>query len=121
MISQDEMTESKMVAIWIGNHADEIEFEDYLEDRFEDDFGFMITHQRGPEMDCHPNPIPVKNLLGAFSMCEHWIAPALEKCAEMGIYEASSALVFHFLNYDLSKCKPEHSEKMQLIGNFSWE
>ncbi len=117
---QDEMTEARVVAIWIGDQRDEIDLDAYLTDQFEIDFGFTINERMMPEIDTRPEAVSPAHLLKGFSMWESWHASAVSKCAAIGITEAASAVVFHFLKFDPSRCKVADTDALCFIGNFDW-
>lgn len=115
------MTEARVVAIWIGDHQDELDLDEYMMEQFEDDFGFTVNERRMPEIDTHSEPIPIAELLKGFSMWESWYEAALSRCAEIGIEKSSSAVVFHFLRFSPELCKVQDNAGLRFIGNFDWE
>jgi len=117
---QDEMTEGAVVAIWLGDHRDELELDEYMSGGFEEEFGFELNERRLPEIDSQAEPVPVAELLRGFSMWEGWHAAAVARCAELGITEAASAMVFHFLRYDPQGCVVAPETEARFIGNFGW-
>ena len=117
-IHQDDMTEASVVAIWIGDQRNELDLDDYMMNRFEEDFGFTLNERRMPEIDTQPEPVPLAELLKGFSMWESWFESAISRCAESGIEHAASAVVFHFLRYSPERCKIVKNPGLQFIGNF---
>jgi hypothetical protein len=119
-IHQDEMTEARVVAIWIGDHRDELHLDEYMMEQFEDDFGFTVNERRMPEIDTQPEPVPVAELLKGFSMWENWYGSAIATCAVSGIERCSGAVVFHFLRYAPERCDVAENPGLRFIGNFDW-
>jgi hypothetical protein len=119
-IHQDEMTEARVVAIWVGNHRDELDLDEYMMEQFEDDFGFSVNERRMPEIDTQPEPVPVAELLKGFSMWDSWYRSAIARCAEIGIERCASAVVFHFLRYAPERCQVAENPGLRFIGNFDW-
>lgn len=119
-VHQDDMTESRVVAIWIGDHRDEIELDEYIMEKFEGEFGFAMNERRMPEIDTRPEPVPIADLLERFSMWESWRDSALLRCAELNIESASSAVVFHFLRFSPDRCQIADKPGMRFIGNADW-
>lgn len=119
-IHQDDMTESRVVAIWIGDHRDELDLDEYMMNQFEDEFGFTVNERRMPEIDSQPEPVPVADLLKGFSMWENWYESAIEKCSEIGIEHGASAVVFHFLRFSSERCQIADEPGLQFVGNFDW-
>ena len=120
-VHQDDMTEESVVAIWIGDHRDELDLDEYMTDRFESEFGFTVNERRMPEIDTRPEPVPVSELLKGFSMWENWYEAAISRCAESGIEHGASAVVFHFLRFSPERCSITESPSLRFIGNFSWQ
>ena len=119
-VDQDDMTEARVVAIWLGDHRDELDLDEYMTDQFEDDFGFTINERQMPEIDTQPELVPVGELLKGFSMWESWYDSAVSRCAENGIEQASSAVVFHFLRFAPERCQVVANPSLQFVGNFDW-
>ena len=119
-IHQDDMTEARVVAIWIGDHRAELDLDEYMTDHFEDDFGFTVNERRMPEIDTQPEAVPVTELLKGFSMWQSWYDSAVARCAELGLTQASSAVVFHFLRFAQERCQVAENPGLRFIGNFDW-
>jgi hypothetical protein len=120
LVHQDDMTEPKVVAIWIGDHRDELELDEYIMEKFESEFGFAMNERRMPEIDTRPEPVPIADLFERFSMWESWRDSALLRCAELNIESASSAVVFHFLRFSPDRCQIADKPGMRFIGNADW-
>lgn len=117
---QDEMTEARVVSIWIGDHRNELDLDEYMMERFESDFGFTVNERQMPEIDTWSAPVPIAVLLKGFSMWENWYDSALAKCTELEIGSASSAVVFHFLRFTPELCKISEMTGLRFIGSFDW-
>ena len=111
-IHQDDMTESRVVAIWVGDHRDELDLDEYMMGQFEDDFGFTVNERRMPEIDSQPEPVPVAVLLKGFSMWENWYESAIAKCSEIGIEHGAIAVVFHFLTPEVGRAAGDRRDRI---------
>ena len=119
-VHQDDMTGSRVVAIWIGDHRDELDLDQYMMERFEVEYGFTMNERRMPETDTRPEPVPVAELLKGFSMWESWYDSALFGCAKLEIDCGASAVVFHFLRFSPERCKVAEMTGLRFVGNFDW-
>ncbi len=83
MISQSEFEIGGMVSIWVGDFADDIHFDDYmnLSAEFEKDFGFTINDRAIREVVVEIAPKSVDELVQGFSSWESF-TPAVAMAAK---------------------------------------
>jgi hypothetical protein len=120
MISQESMTEGKVVALWVGDFDSPEELDSYINGPFEEDFGFRMNDLAMPEVS-EPSgaTVPIKELLAGFSFYDGWIDGAVSACEEMKIAEAKAAVVFHHLRYREGLGRKSQTP-LQFVANISW-
>jgi hypothetical protein len=115
MKSQTELS-SNSIAVWIGNHTDEDQLDDYLciAEDFSKDFGFLIN-QEGlePEIEFGEEKT-ILDLLKGFSLSDQFVDIAEKKAETMGVKFASSAVIFYGLSYIPSLQNMSRASKAQL-------
>lgn len=122
MVDQDQFTAGPYVAIWLGYHTTEEQLDDYLDTgRFSEEYRFRLNDRMLPEVSVKPSPRPLKELIHGFSCYEKFQEEFLKRAAELGITEASSVLVFHFMVYSPEGLAVAKRPEMRFIGNFWFE
>ena len=122
MVEQDRFDAGPYVAIWIGHHNSEEALDEYLNSgRFSEEFRFRLNDRRLPEICAEPCPKPLNELVHGFSRYQKFQDEFLSRAAEMGISQASSMMVFHFMVYSSQGLPVAKSPEMRFIGNFWFE
>jgi hypothetical protein len=118
MVSQDDFAAGPYVSIWVGNHRSELDLDEYLGEQFSEDFRFTLDENMMPEISAHDAPQPMNELVTGFSRHEKFRDEFLARAAELGIKEASSIIVFHFLAYSPKDLPIAAKPSMQFVGSF---
>ena len=122
MVDQEDFAAEFHVAVWLGDHASEDELDEYLEDgTFSDDYRFELDDEMAPEFGVEPSPTPLRALVNGFSCHEQFEEEFLARAAGLGITEASSILVFHFMAYSPEGLPVSKQPGMRFIGNFRFQ
>lgn len=122
MVDQAQFTAGPYVAIWIGSHTSEAQLDDYLTGgKFSEDYRFRLDDKMPPEVCVETSPKPLRELVQGFSCYEKFQEEFLVRATELGITEASSILVFHFMTYSPEGLPVSKKPEMRFIGNFWFE
>ncbi len=122
MVDQDKFTAGPYAAIWIGHHTSEEQLDDYLNSgKFSEDYRFRLDDKMLPEVCVESSPKPIRELVHGFSRYQKFEEEFLAHAAELGITEASSMLVFHFMAYSPEGLPVSKNPEMQFVGNFWFE
>jgi hypothetical protein len=122
MVDQDQFTAGPYVAVWIGHHTSEVQLDDYLNSgRFSEEYRFVLDDKMPPEVCVEATPRPLRELVHGFSRYEKFQDEFLARAAELGIVEASSILVFHFMVYSPDGLAVAKHPEMRFVGNFWFE
>ena len=97
---QQDITEGNVIAVWLGDFEDDISLDDYIQSRFESDFGFSLNERAMPEVSEPDGSVhSVRDLLDGFSWSEDWLEDAVRLCEAAGWQSAKAAVVFLHLRY----------------------
>src|SRR5690349_17277581 len=122
MVDQDRFTAGPYVAIWIGHHTSEGQLNDYLNSgRFSDEYRFRLDDSMLPEVCVEASPKPLRDLVHGFSRYTEFRDEFLSRATELGIADASSMLVFHFMVYSPDGLPVAKHPQMRFVGNFWFE
>ena len=89
------------ISFWFGNFTSEAELDDYLSEKFENDFGFKIYPPAGPEYNVSTDGSkPISELLEGFSRWKLFIDAAKMTAIAKNWKIATTAVVFCGFKYD---------------------
>lgn len=120
MISQSAFEIGGVVSIWVGNFADDVQFDDYmnLSAVFEKDFGFTIDDRGVREAVVESAPKPIAELVQGFSSWESF-APAVAKAARSaGVERATTMIIFYCVEFVPSRVRVNPNAPLKFIGAF---
>lgn len=132
MLYQDELLESQVVSIWVGDLNSIDDVTEYLGQPFERDFGFLLDRDdlprytilpmEGPDVSLGNPPlerVDVRQLIEVFSWSGDWADEAEQACRRQGIDAAKLVVVFLSLRYrpDLVR---NPKAPIRFIGTFPW-
>ena len=120
MIDQSDFEIGGMVSVWVGNFADDVQFDDYmnLSKQFEKDFGFTIDDRGVREAVVESSPKAIDELAKGFS---HWesFAPAVAEAARgAGVERATTMIVFYCVWFAPAKVRIRPNAPLKFIGAF---
>jgi hypothetical protein len=122
MVDQGTFTAGPYAAIWIGNHTSEDQLENYLDSgRFSKEYRFRLDDQMMPEVAAESSAKPLRELVQGFSRYEKFQDEFVARATELGISEASSIIVFHFIAYSPDGLPIAKNPEMRFVGNFWFE
>src|SRR5437867_3994304 len=120
MISQSEFEIGGMVSIWVGNFADDVQFDHYmnLSAEFEKDFGFTIDDRGVREAVVETAPKPIAELVQGFSSWESFARAVSEAARGTGLERATTMIVFYCVEFAPSKVTVNPNAPLKFIGAF---
>ena len=120
MLHQRDMTEGKVVAVWLGDLATPEALDEYFREPFERDHGFTINDRAAPEIsEPDGQGHTVRELLTGFSFHEDWLEDAVRLCEQAGWRTARAAAVFDHLRYRPELCQ-HPTAPMRFVANVPW-
>lgn len=120
MIRQQDMTEARVVSVWVGDFDDYMAFDAYMLDSFERDHGFLLNDRAMPEAsEPDGRVVEIRELLTGFSWSEDWLDEAVRLCCERGCPAAKMAAVFLHLRYRPEICQ-NPGAPLRFITNVTW-
>jgi len=119
-VPYDDLRESRVVSVWLGQFDTEEAFDEYLDRSFASDFGFEIYPPAGPECGFEEEPKPVRKLLEGFSSAATFIDEAVAGAKRAGVEEATTAVVFYAMRYRPGLINPRGTAQLTFIGTFAF-
>lgn len=105
------------VSIWVGNFTDEDSLDDYINEHFPEDFGFVVSPRAACEIAAKPEPVEILELVDGFSRSKSFGTAAVKAAADKGITKASSMFVMYNFRYPESEIRNRNA-MLQFIGTF---
>ena len=120
MKDQSEFEIGGMVSVWVGNFADDGQFDDYmnLSAEFEKDFGFRIDDRSVRETVVESAPRLIEELVKGFSNWESFALLAVEAAREVGVERATTMIVFYCVWFAPAKVRINPNARLKFIGAF---
>ena len=118
MVDQDKFASGPYVSVWVGQHTSETALDEYLYERFSEEFRFRVDDHNGPEISVEPRPVSPASLIRGFSRYENFQDEFIRKCEQLGIHAATSIVAFYFLAYSPEGLPVATSPEMTYVGNF---
>ena len=120
MISQSAFEIGGMVSIWVGDFADDVQFDDYmnLSAEFERDFGFTINDRAVREAVVESAPKPIAELVQGFSSWESFAPAAAEAGRRVGVERATTMIVFYCVEFVPSRVTVNPGAPLKFSGAF---
>lgn len=120
-IDISKITESNVLALWLGNIGDFGDLDGYIWDSFESDFGLKFGESTGPEADAHESVVPVEELLDGFSFSDSWKDDAVKTCNQAGWSGAHCAVVLYNVRYPAELAKARSASlPLTFVANINW-
>ena len=121
LVDQEKFASGPYVSVWVGQHASEEELDDYIYQRFSEEFRFRVDDRNLPEISVEAEPVSPASLIRGFSRYENFQDQLIRACEQLGIHAAKSIMVFYFLAYTPDGLPVATSPKMTYVGNFWFE
>ena len=115
-----ELTESNVLAVWMGSIADFGELDAYIWEHFQRDFGIELGERTAPEVDAQEQLTPVRELLERFSFSHQWIEDAVGLCQQAGWTNANCAIVLFNVRYKPNLSRSAAGCPIHFVGNVEW-
>ena len=142
MLYQEDLRESLVRALWVGDVRDEDALLTYLGQPFEDDFGFLLDLDEFPEFaysfESQRNPpdlndpsrrrtstvpfdqnVDIRKLMAVLSESGAWVSDAVRQCQAQGVRTTTIALAFSTLRYRPELCRNAQAP-LRFVGNVAW-
>jgi hypothetical protein len=109
MKDQSEFEIGGMVSVWVGNFADDGQFDDYmnLSAEFEKDFGFRIDDRSVREAVVESAPRLIEELVKGFSNWESFAPTAVQAAREVGVSNHDDCFLRRLVCPSKGKDRPE--------------
>ena len=122
MIDQSDFQIGGVVSIWVGNFANDAQFDDYmnLSRQFERDFGFKINDRGIRECVVEAAPTAIRDLVRGFSSWESFASAVTETARILGIESATTMIVFYCVQFESSKVTVNSNAPLRFLGAFSF-
>jgi hypothetical protein len=105
-----------VVSLWLGNFESEDMLDVYLDEQFENDFGFKIYPPDGPEADIEDEAVDIRTLLNGYSRSASFVNAAVTEALAKGWNRATTAVVFYNFQYDVAFISPNIDAPITFIG-----
>jgi Immunity protein 22 len=105
-----------VVSLWLGNFESEDMLDIYLDEQFENDFGFKIYPPDGPEADIEDEAVDICTLLNGYSRSASFVDVAVTAALAKGWNRATTAVVFYNFQYDVVFISPNIDAPITFIG-----
>lgn len=103
------------MSVWVGDFCSEEDFDDYLLDHFDKEFGFEVRPEVVREMGVEPAPVEIGALVRGFSRAKTFDAKVIEAARAQGITAASSMFIMYNFEYDVA-CQQVPNARVKFIG-----
>lgn len=120
-----------VVSIWLGNMDSEDDFEDYIEEQYEDDdapmskfteeFGLGWYDHDFSEADFKDNPVPVEEFLSRNSYSSSFINEAVSAANNKGLENCGTKILLYNCEYDPATAPVSETQKLTFIGAFNYD
>jgi len=120
MVSQSAFEIGGMVSIWVGNFADDVQFDDYmnLSKQFEKDFGFIINDRAVREAVVESAPTSIEILVRGFSSWESFAPAVVQAARTAGVDRATTMIVFYCVEFAPTKVRVNPNAPLKFMGAF---
>lgn len=115
-----ELTESNVLAVWMGSIANFDELDAYIWEHFQRDFGIEFGETTAPEAEAQEQLMPVRDLLERFSFSHQWIENAVDLCQRAGWTTANCAIVLFNVRYKPNISRAAAACPIQFVANVEW-
>jgi hypothetical protein len=114
--THEQFRVGKVVSLWLGNFTSEELLDEYLNEGFEEDFGFKIFTPDSPEADIEDKAVDIRTLLNGYSQSASFVDEAVTAAQSKGWETATTAVVFYNFQYDAASITPNADPPITFIG-----
>jgi len=111
----DSFIQPGFVSVWIGDFCSEDDLEDYLDDKFPMEFGFVLPPEAPCEIAVKSEPVEIGNLVQDFSCSNTFDFQVVDAARSHGITAASCMFIIYNVKYDTPGLMVAHPQ-VKYIG-----
>ncbi|GDY23007.1 hypothetical protein LBMAG56_43540 [Verrucomicrobiota bacterium] len=105
-----------MVSVWVGDFRTEGDLDDYLNGKFESDFGFALYERAVEEIGVEPEPVSVEQLVAPFSRSQTFASGVVQAAHSVGRTSASAMFIIYFFAFDPSRVHVHPQAQLSFVG-----